>query len=516
MTTLSSVALAVCVLAIACANLRWFRVAQREHYLAGAAVRFWLRWASSTPINIGLAIVAAAAAAATTVAPAAAVMTAAVVAFWPVGLGLRGRSSRLAWTRRMSLVAFVTGVLEALVVVIAAVFDGLSGAVLSAAVIAFSVPLIVDVALAILRPVEDVLAQRYVRSATELLSRVKPLVVGITGSYGKTTTKNYVAHLLAGDRAVVASPRSFNNRAGLTRTVNEHLTPGTEVLVAEMGAYGRGEIAELCRWLRPEITVITSIGPSHLERFGSLERTLEAKAEIASCARVVVLNVDDARLEGLAKRLDAAHKVVRVSGTDAAADVAVLEHTDGLELRVAGTTSGVVPLAPSTAVPIRTNAACAAAVALELGIFPETVARRLGSLPSVPNRLQRYQAEGGYLVLDDTFNANPAGARHGLDVLASEAPTGRRMLVTPGMVELGRSQRSENAAFAEAAAGAVTDVVVVGRTNRASLVEGCRKAVTPPPLKLVDRREEAVVWARTELGPGDAVLFENDLPDHFP
>jgi UDP-N-acetylmuramoyl-tripeptide--D-alanyl-D-alanine ligase len=130
--------------------------------------------------------------------------------------------------------------------------------------------------------------------------------------------------------------------------------------------------------------------------------------------------------------------------------------------------------------------------------------------------LQPYRADGGYLVLDDTFNANPAGARHALDVLASEAPTGRRMLVTPGMVELGRSQRSENAAFAEAAASAVTDVVVVGRTNRAALVEGCDRAVTRPPVKLVDRREEAVVWARTQLGPGDAVLFENDLPDHFP
>jgi UDP-N-acetylmuramoyl-tripeptide--D-alanyl-D-alanine ligase len=516
MTTLSSVALAACVLSIICADLRWFRVAQREHYLAGAVVRFWLRWAASTPINSGVAVVAVAAAGTAAAAPAAAVVTAAAVALWPFGLSLRGRTSRLAWTRRMSLVAFVTGALEVLVTTIAAALDGLSGAVVAAAASAFGVPLLIDLALAVLGPLEDLLAQRYVRRAAELLAQVEPLVVGITGSYGKTTTKNYVAHLLAGDRTVVASPRSFNNRAGLTRTVNEHLAPGSEVLVAEMGAYRRGEIAELCRWLRPQIAVITSIGPSHLERFGSLERTLEAKAEIASGARVVVLNVDDARLEGLAKRLDATHKVIRVSGTDAAADVAVLAHADGLELRVAGVTSEVAVFAPGSAAPIRTNAACAAAVALELGVASGTVARRLGSLPSVPNRLQPYRADGGYLVLDDTFNANPAGARHALDVLASEAPTGRRMLVTPGMVELGRSQRSENAAFAEAAASAVTDVVVVGRTNRAALVEGCDRAVTRPPVKLVDRREEAVVWARTQLGPGDAVLFENDLPDHFP
>ena len=199
---------------------------------------------------------------------------------------------------------------------------------------AIVVPLFVDVALAVLRPVEDLIAQRYVGRASAVLARVRPLVVGITGSYGKTTTKTYVAHLIAGDRSVVASPRSFNNRAGLARTVNEHLVPGTEVLVAEMGAYGPGEISALCRWLQPEVVVITSIGPAHLERFGTLDRTLSAKAEITSAARVVVLNIDDERLEGLARRLSPTQKVVRVSGGDESADVAVLEHADGLELRL--------------------------------------------------------------------------------------------------------------------------------------------------------------------------------------
>ena len=287
---------------------------------------------------------------------------------------------------------------------------------------------------------ENLLAQRYVAHASAVLARIRPRVVAITGSYGKTTTKTYVAHLIAGDRSVVASPRSFNNRAGLARTVNEHLVAGTEVLVAEMGAYGPGEISALCSWLQPEVAVITSIGPAHLERFGTLDRTLSAKAEITSAARVVVLNVDDERLEGLARHLGATQKLVRVSGTDPGADVAVLEHSDGLELRLSGRSSGVIVLAPGSPSPIRSNAACAVAVAVELGIDPEVVVRRLASLPGVPNRLQRYEANAGYVVLDDTFNANPAGARHALEVLGSEACQGRRVLVTPGMVELGKTQ----------------------------------------------------------------------------
>ncbi len=516
MTALAGVALGACVAASILAAARWLRVAQREHYLAAGVVRFAWRWWTGSPLNLVIGLGALSGAAAATVAPGAAIATAALVGFGPVGLNLRGRTSRLSWTRRLSLVAAVTGVIEGAVVGLGALAGGWSGAAAAIAFSALAVPLLVAGALAALTPVENRLAQGYVRRASELLARARPLVVGITGSYGKTTTKNYVAYLLGGERSVVASPRSFNNRAGLTRTVIEHLTPGTDVLVAEMGAYGPGEIADLCSWLRPEVAVITSIGPAHLERFGSLDRTLEAKAEITSGARLAVLNVDDSRLAALADRLEGTLKVVRASGSDVSADVAVLGLDHGLELRVAGKASGVARLDPESPPPIRTNAACAAAVALELGITPEQVAGRLGSLPGVPNRLQPYRAAGGYRVLDDTFNSNPAGARHALEVLASLAPAGRRMLVTPGMVELGREQRAENAALGEAAAAVVTDFVLVGRTNRAALLEGCRRVAAPPSLKMVDRREEAVAWAQAELGPGDVVLFENDLPDHFP
>ncbi|MGD0985056.1 MAG: UDP-N-acetylmuramoyl-tripeptide--D-alanyl-D-alanine ligase [Acidimicrobiales bacterium] len=516
MIALRAVVLGATVLSVVCADLRWLRVAQREHYLSGAATRFGWRWWTDTPVNITLALVAVVGAGVAPVVAAAALATAVVVAVGPAGLGLRGRTSRLAWTRRMSQVALVTAGLEGLAVALPGVYGGLSAAVVAAAWSAIAVPIFVDAALVVLRPLEDLLAERYVARASAVLGLVHPLVVGITGSYGKTTTKTYVAHLVAGDRSVVASPRSFNNRAGLARTVNEHLVPGTEVLVAEMGAYGPGEISALCRWLRPEVAVITSIGPAHLERFGTLDRTLSAKAEITSTARVVVLNIDDERLEGLARRLGPSQKVIRASGSDAGADVAVLEHADGLELRLCGRPSGVALLESGAAAPIRSNAACAAAVALELGVGADVVVRRLASLPGVPNRLQRYEANGGYVVLDDTFNANPIGARHALDALESEASEGRRVLVTPGMVELGKTQSAENAALAEQAAGVVTDLVIVGRTNRAALVEGFRRAGRPLSVKLVGKREEAVTWAREELGPGDAVLFENDLPDHFP
>ena len=238
MTALDPGALGVAAISIILADLRWLRVAQREHYLPGSATRFGWRWWRSTPLNIAFAVVAVIGAGAAVAAPITAVVTGAVVAIAPAGLRLRGRTSCLAWTCRMSQVAALTVALEALGVALVGVLGGLSDAVVAAASCAIAVPVFIDAALVLLRPVEDMLAERYVGRASVALARVRPLVVGITGSYGKTTTKTYVTHLLGRDRSVVASPRSFNNRAGLARTVNEHLVPGTEVLVAEMGAYG--------------------------------------------------------------------------------------------------------------------------------------------------------------------------------------------------------------------------------------------------------------------------------------
>ena len=341
--------------------------------------------------------------------------------------------------------------------------------------------------------------------------------MAITGSYGKTTTKGYIAHLTSAERDTVASPQSYNNKAGLPRTVNEHLSPGTEVLVAEMGTYGPGEIRALCTWMVPDIAVITAIGPAHLERFKDLDRTLGAKAEITERARVTVLNADDERLAGLAKLLETAgRKVVRASGTSPDADVAVLVVPDGIELRVGGRRIGIAITGSSDRPTALSNAACAVGVALELGLAPEALLPRLATLPMPPNRLQRYVAERGYVVLDDTFNSNPSGARLALARLGAEAPAGRRVVVTPGMVELGATQDEENAAFSETASPLVSHLVVVSRTNRRALVEGARRVPGGAEIVLVDRLDEAVAWVRKELGPGDAVLYENDLPDHFP
>jgi UDP-N-acetylmuramoyl-tripeptide--D-alanyl-D-alanine ligase len=249
------------------------------------------------------------------------------------------------------------------------------------------------------------------------------------------------------------------------------------------------------------------------------EKVLEAKSEILAQARCCVLVVDDHRIADVADTCEAEGKRVwRVSGGGAPADVQVCEQQSGMVVRVHGET-----LASDVATAARAgNVSCAVAVALELGVPAEEIARRITSLPVAPHRLEPQTSTGGFFVLDDTYNSNPAGARAAIAALTWASTEGRRVVVTPGMVELGARQEEENSRFAAEVAEISADLVVVGRTNRRALLRGFDRAsaraggrADAGPI-VVPRREDAVAWVRDHLGQGDAVLYENDLPDHYP
>lgn len=487
------------------ASGRWLRVAQREHYLPGVVrfARLW--WTVDARNRLLLAVVLACAALSSLVQPLA--MVALVVsAIGPLGLGVRGRTSQLVWTARLRRLTLVVGVLASALVIIGAVID--SALLLS--LVAFGVPLLIDAALGLTDGYERRQGDRWVEQAAADLARVDPLVIAITGSYGKTSTKNIVAHLLGGMRSVVASPASFNNRMGLARAVNEHLSPGSDTFVAEMGTYGPGEIRELCRWVRPKVAVITALGPVHLERMGSLETIAAAKREILEEAPVAVVSIDHPLLAEIASEESNHRRVITVSAGNEPADVVV---SSGGEVLVQGEMVGSFQL--DRAHP--TNVACAMGVVVALGIEPHQVADLLAGLPETPHRRSVGRSERGVVIIDDTFNANPAGAEAALRLLTDlGTDEGRKVVVTPGMVELGTQQGAANRTFARAAGQAgVTDFVVVNRTNRSDLISGAREGGVGSVI-VFDTRDDAVQWVRDTLVEGDAVLYENDLPDHYP
>lgn len=479
-------------------GLRWLRVGQREHYLAGSTTRFALRWWLLSPLSVGLIVLGIVGAALTWWWWPAALVVALVVAVGPPGLGVRGSTSPLAWTSRLRRLAGVTGSMMLVALALGVVFHRL---IPTLAVL--GLPVLLDLALASMAPWERRAGRAWVDKAAAALRASGATVVAITGSFGKTTTKGYVAHLLAGQRRVLASPASFNNRMGLARALNEHLSAGIDVFVAEMGTYGPGEIADLCSWIPPDVAVITAIGPVHLERFGTEEAIVAAKSEILAGEAVAVLNVDDGRLAALADRQEDTRRVVRVGETGR--EVVL----DRGEVRVAGRALGAVP---GSAHP--TNVACALGVVLALGIDPESVRGRVATLPEPEHRRAVLTGTTGATVIDDTFNSNPAGAEAALGLLESVHQGGKKVVVTPGMVELGARQSEENRMFGSRAAEVADVVIIVGRTNRRDLLEGAGGGAAR--VLSVPDRQTAVSWVRDNLASGDAVLYENDLPDHYP
>ncbi|MFZ1062021.1 MAG: UDP-N-acetylmuramoyl-tripeptide--D-alanyl-D-alanine ligase [Acidimicrobiales bacterium] len=506
--------------AYACQLVRWLRVLQREHYEASAMWRFFWRWSNPPvasargskywrhrPLTLSHVLLVALVVALALDADRWALLVTIVFGILaPRGLALKGRTGALNWTRRLRAVAVVASVLAAVIVSL-----GLASARpwLVGALVVWLTPALVGAATVLLAPYERRLAQRYVDQASARLARVNPVIVGITGSYGKTSTKNHLATLLADQGGVVSSPKSFNNRAGLSRTINEKLADDTRVLIAEMGTYGPGEIAELCSWCPPSIAVVTAIGPVHLERMKSLDVIESAKFEITGPASCVVLNVDDQRLARWVARLELLGKRVRTVGSSSAtASVRVVGHDAHWRVFVDGEDVGSIEqvrgLQP-------TNVACAIGAALEVGVALGDVVARLRDLMPVANRSQVAVAASGATVIDDTFNANPASARAALSLLASLGLPGRTVVVTPGLIELGPSQFEENCVLAHEIETVGAQLVVVGRTNAKSLCHGYKGTALR-----FDTREAAVAWVRSSLSGGDGALYLNDLPDHYP
>ncbi|MDE0642758.1 MAG: UDP-N-acetylmuramoyl-tripeptide--D-alanyl-D-alanine ligase [bacterium] len=501
---------------IAWAGIKWLRVAQREHYLAGSVIFIRRVWMVSYPANLLEIVLLAVALVGYFLVPESLWPVLGVVGMviFPIGLGYRGRTSALAWTDRLKrtallgLVLLVSGAL-----VLAGLGRMLTGGSWAASLtigLVISWYVLPDLVLGIAIPIERRLSQKFVVRAASAIQRVAPEVVGITGSYGKTSTKWYVRDLVAGTKRVVASPASFNNRLGLARAINENLTDDTQVFIAEMGAYQPGEIADTCSWLPPQIAVLTAIGPVHLQRFKSEERIVEAKSEIFEKAEVAILNVDHPQLAVLAERLGD-RKVWRCGTSEQAVDVRVREEGDLLNILIGDRPLG----APLPVGPFPANLACAIAVAMELGVSAPEIVARVGRLAPARHRQTVGRSEAGFQIIDDTFNSNPAGAAQALQVLARVGDQGgSRAVVTPGMVELGPHQTAENRRFGSAASQVADYLVIVGRTNRRALLQGARTGSAE--IVLVTTHPEGVQWVKDHMGQGDTVLYENDLPDHYP
>ena len=374
-------------------------------------------------------------------------------------------------------------------------------------------------------PVEAGLRRFYLAKAGSTLRALEPTVIGITGSFGKTSTKHFLTHILNGRYHAIATPKSYNTLMGVSLAINTLLKDERQLdyFVVEMGAYIPGEIARICALARPQISLVTAVGPQHLERFGTLDAVVEAKAEILAALPpdgVAILNGDDARVRGMADRVPG-RQVILVSREELA-EAGLLarnvsESLDGLSFDVVDTASGEERhfQAPLYGLHNVNNLLLATAAARYVGLSLAEIGMRVASLEPFEHRLQRKVQPGGLTILDDAYSANPVGAQSALHVLGLHKK-GKRILITPGMVELGSLQASENRKLGALATEVATDIVLVGIEQTRPIYEGVvSTGFNQQRLYVFDTHAESVAWLREHGRAGDTVLFLNDLPDTY-
>lgn len=379
-------------------------------------------------------------------------------------------------------------------------------------------PFLILAANAVNHPIERGIDQYYINDAARILQKMPDLkIIGVTGSYGKTSVKYFLNTLLSAEYNVLCTPGNYNTTLGVVRTIRENMKPFHEIFICEMGAREVGDIREICDLVHPDYGIITSIGPQHLQSFHTMENIVSTKFELADavpqCGKVF-LNYDNEYIRNAKTDKNVVSYGITAEDADFRAfDIAVSPRGSSFWMKdEAGKAYEFhTKLVGSHNVQ---NIAGAIAVAHTMGIPMEKLLYPVKQLESVPHRLQLVK-QGDRILLDDAYNSNKNGFKAALDTLASFKEL--RILLTPGMVELGEKQYDENKEVGLYAADKCDYAILVGKEQTRPIQDGLLEAGFPENRMIpVDDLQEA--FRMVNAIPDEkqkVILIENDLPDNY-
>ncbi|MBI3386017.1 UDP-N-acetylmuramoyl-tripeptide--D-alanyl-D-alanine ligase [Candidatus Gottesmanbacteria bacterium] len=365
--------------------------------------------------------------------------------------------------------------------------------------------------------------QLVIRAAVaKLRSHKKMTVVGITGSYGKTSTKDFLATILVREFRVMKTEASKNAPIGIAEAVLKNLEPNDQIFVVEMGAYKRGEIAEMTRMVMPEIAILTAINPQHQDLFGSLENTKKAKYELVSGLvgrKLVICNADTEGTRDMGKRAVSDGYIVWWYTTKEGPVGKIESSREGKIFYAQGVqsdTHGIVFTCRvgNDRVSVQSsvlgehqvsNILAAIAAAVACGMDLTDAARAASNINPTPKVMQLIQGINGSTYINDTFNNNPDAALAALNFLAQFR--GKKFLVFQPMIELGSFSDSSHRRVGEQAGKTCEVIIVTNHNFYSSFEEGVRKSSKTIPLMALSP-SRASEYLEKNVQKGDVVLFK--------
>ena len=379
-------------------------------------------------------------------------------------------------------------------------------------------PILLFIAYCLNEPFEYLIRRDILLKATAKLNASDVKRIGITGSFGKTSVKEILNTVLSQKFRVLSTPASYNTPLGIALTV-KGLDSTHDVFIAEMGARNKGDIKELADMIKPDFGVLTGINNQHLESFGSLDAIKNTKYELFEGLKKDGVGFFSSDSEGARELFDRFNGEKYSAGTGSednfvyATDIFTDERGMNFTLHI----KGEEPIKCSTVLLGKhsvSNICLAAAVAYKMGLSPEEIATGVARIPALKHRLELLPNNKNIIIIDDSYNSNEDGTKAAMDVL--DTFTGRKIVLTPGLVELGKMENVANLEFGKRLARHADIVIVIGKHNAEMLITGLTDGgFDKQNIMFAKTLNKANAMLNGIVNEGDVVLFENDLPDNY-
>ena len=369
-------------------------------------------------------------------------------------------------------------------------------------------------------PIEKAINRKFCKKASKNLKSIPNFkVVGITGSYGKTSTKYIINTILSQKYSSLMTPESYNTTMGVVRTVNEKLKPTNNLFICEMGAKYVGDIKEICDIVNPDYAVITAIGPQHLDTFKTIENVSKTKLELVDSLPdngIAFVNWEDENI----RKAKITKKIVKY-GLNKSADY----YAENIEITEKGSSFDVV-MPDKRKINVKTkllgrlnilNIVGGVAIADKLGLTEEQIKMGIKFIKPVEHRLELRPNPNGSVIIDDSYNSNVRGAKMALEVLGSFNGK-QRVLITPGIVELGDKSYELNKELGKEATKYSDYIILVGEKQAGPMFDGIKEAKYPENKVMIAKNLDEAIKKMYELmnsNSNTVVLLENDLPDNY-